>query len=170
MLHHLVPHETAPGSLVPNLDFYEPRTAHGSSLSPGVHAALAARARRSREALELLRLTARIDLDDIGQTTAGGLHLAAMGSAWSALALGFAGLRPTADALAIDPLLAPGWGALELRLRFRGSRIRARIGPDSAEIVAEPPVAVLTPAGDRLQASTVPATFDLRRPSEGTPT
>jgi trehalose/maltose hydrolase-like predicted phosphorylase len=170
MLHHLVPHETAPGSLVPNLDFYEPRTAHGSSLSPGVHAALTARARRSREALELLRLTARIDLDDIGQTTAGGLHLAAMGSAWSALALGFAGLRPTADALAIDPLLAPGWRALKLRLRFRGSRIRARIGPDSAEIVAEPPVAVLTPAGDRLQASTVPATFDLRRPSEGTPT
>ena len=33
----------APGSLGPNLDFYEPRTAHGSSLSPGIHAALFAR-------------------------------------------------------------------------------------------------------------------------------
>jgi trehalose/maltose hydrolase-like predicted phosphorylase len=170
MLHHLVPQETAPGSLVPNLDFYEPRTAHGSSLSPGVHAALFARAHRAREALELLRLTARIDLDDIGQTTAGGLHVAAMGSVWGALAFGFAGLEPTADALALDPVLAPGWGALELRLRFRGSRVRARIVPDGAEIVAEPPIDVLTPAGDRLQASTVPATFDLRRLPEGTPT
>ena len=46
MLHHLVPDEVAPGSLAPNLDYYEPRTAHGSSLSPGVHASLLARAGR----------------------------------------------------------------------------------------------------------------------------
>ena len=57
----------------------------------------------------MLRLTARIDLDDIGHMTAGGLHLAAMGSVWRALAFGFAGLRPVGDALAIDPVLAPGW-------------------------------------------------------------
>ena len=63
MLHYLVPDEVAGGSLVPNLDFYGPRTAHGSTLSPGVHAALLARAGRLAEALEMLRLTARIDLD-----------------------------------------------------------------------------------------------------------
>ncbi|MGZ4627207.1 MAG: hypothetical protein ACXV3S_13115, partial [Kineosporiaceae bacterium] len=33
MLHHLVPDEVAPGSLEPNLEFYGPRTSHGSSLS-----------------------------------------------------------------------------------------------------------------------------------------
>ena len=82
MLHYVVPEEVALGSLGPNLDFYEPRTAHGSSLSPGVHAALLARARRCEQALDLLRLTARVDFDDISQTTAGGLHLAAMGSLW----------------------------------------------------------------------------------------
>src|SRR5581483_2817676 len=82
MLHYLVPEETDPDSLEPNLDFYEPRTAHGSTLSPGVHAALFARAGRSKQALEMLRLTARIDLDDVGNTSAGGLHLAAMGSVW----------------------------------------------------------------------------------------
>ena len=38
MLHHLLPDEVAPGSLEANLDFYGPRTAHGSSLSPGIHA------------------------------------------------------------------------------------------------------------------------------------
>ncbi len=46
MLHHLVPDEVAAGSLAANLAFYEPRTAHASSLSPGVHAALLARAGR----------------------------------------------------------------------------------------------------------------------------
>ena len=45
MLHHLVPEEVVPGSLEPNLRYYEPRTAHGSSLSPAIHAALFARAR-----------------------------------------------------------------------------------------------------------------------------
>ena len=59
MLHHLLPDEVAPGSLVPNLDFYEPRTAHGSSLSPAIHAALLARAGRYRPALEALRIAAR---------------------------------------------------------------------------------------------------------------
>jgi trehalose/maltose hydrolase-like predicted phosphorylase len=86
MLHYLAPDEVATGSLEPNLDFYDPRTAHGSTLSPGVHAALLARAGRFEHALEMLRLTARIDLDDIGQASAGGLHLAAMGSVWRTLA------------------------------------------------------------------------------------
>ena len=45
MLHHLVPDEVVAGSLEPNLRFYEPRTAHGSSLSPAIHASLLARAR-----------------------------------------------------------------------------------------------------------------------------
>ena len=166
MLHYLVPEEVAPGSLTANLDFYEPRTAHGSSLSPGVHAALLARARRCEPALDLLRLTARVDLDDISQTTAGGLHLAAMGSLWGALALGFAGLRPTSDALAMDPVLAPGWQGLELRARFRGSRVRARITPEAVEVRADPPITVLTPAGERSEVSTSPVTFELR-PSPG---
>ena len=68
MLHHLLPDEVAPGSLVPNLDFYEPRTAHGSSLSPAIHASLLARAGRYRPALDALQIAARIDLDDLTGT------------------------------------------------------------------------------------------------------
>ena len=72
MLHYLVPDEVRPDSLEPNLDFYEPRTAHGSSLSPAVHAALLARAGRMTDALTALRIAARIDLDDLTGTTASG--------------------------------------------------------------------------------------------------
>jgi Glycosyl hydrolase family 65 central catalytic domain len=71
MLHLLVPEETAPGSLAANLAFYGPRTAHGSSLSPAVHAALLARAGDPDRALELFRLACRLDLDDLTGTTAG---------------------------------------------------------------------------------------------------
>jgi len=158
MLHYLVPDEVAHGSLEPNLDFYEPRTAHGSTLSPGVHAALLARAGRLEQALELLRLTARIDLDDVGDNTAGGLHLAAMGSVWRALAFGFTGLRPTGDALAIDPVLAPGWEALELRVRFRASRVRLRVEPNEVTASADPPVYMLDRDNRRIRLGPVPRT------------
>jgi trehalose/maltose hydrolase-like predicted phosphorylase len=143
MLHYLVPGELAPGSLSANLDYYEPRTALGSTLAPGVHAALFARDGRAEQALELLRLTARIDLDDISQTTAGGMHMAAMGSVWRALAFGFAGLQPGADGvLAIDPIPVPRLDALELRVRFRNSRVRLRITPAATEISASSPITV----------------------------
>ena len=59
MLHHLLPDEVAPDSLVPNLDFYEPRTAHGSSLSPAITASLLARCGPLPEAaLDALRIAA----------------------------------------------------------------------------------------------------------------
>lgn len=142
MLHHLIPDELKPGSLEPNLDFYEPRTAHGSSLSPGVHAALLARAGRLSEALAALRLTARIDLDDISASTAAGVHLAAMGSVWQALAYGFAGARPRGQTLSLDPKLPSEWRTLELRLRLREAQLRVKIGHEQIEIDADRPVRV----------------------------
>lgn len=142
MLHHLVPDEVEAASLGANLDFYEPRTAHASSLSPGIHAALLARAGRHDEACKSLGLTARIDLDDISETTAGGLHLAAMGSVWQALAFGFAGLRPAGETLRVDPRLPPQWRGLGTRLRFRGTRVRLEIGHDGVEVIPAAPLKV----------------------------
>jgi trehalose/maltose hydrolase-like predicted phosphorylase len=134
MLHHLVPDQVAPGSLPANLDFYEPRTAHGSSLSPAVHAALLARAGRFEPALEWLRVAARIDLAAVTGTTAGGLHLATMGGLWQALAFGVAGVRATPRCLVVDPHLPPQWNALELGLRYHGVPLRLRIEPRGVEI------------------------------------
>jgi trehalose/maltose hydrolase-like predicted phosphorylase len=167
MLHYLVPDEVVNGSLEPNLDFYGPRTAQGSTLSPGVHATLLARAGRFPEALEMLRLSARIDLDDVGQMAAGGLHLAAMGSVWRTLAFGFAGLRPVGDALAIDPVLTPEWDRLEVRVRFHNSRVRVRVEPDAVTVSADPPIPALSPDGERVQLDRTPKTFGLRPASRG---
>jgi len=147
MLHHLIPESVAKGSLVPNLDFYEPRTAHGSSLSPGVHATLLARAGRLAEALETLRMTARLDLDDLTGTTAGGLHLATMGGLWQALVLGFGGVRAGVECLALDPHLPPSWRALEIPLRYHGCQLRLRFEPDSVQLEAERPLKIRLAGG-----------------------
>jgi trehalose/maltose hydrolase-like predicted phosphorylase len=140
MLHHLVPDAVEPQSLVPNLEFYEPRTAHGSSLSPAIHASLFARAGRLEEALAALQLAARIDLDDLTGTTAGGLHLATMGGLWQAVAFGFAGVRVAGDVLHIDPQLPAAWDAFELRLTFRGHPIAVQVERDLLTIEAAPEV------------------------------
>lgn len=126
LLYHLVPDEMVPGSLEPNLRFYEPRTAHGSSLSPATHALVQGRTRDFDRALESLHLASRIDLDDLTGTTASGLHVATMGGLWQALAFGFAGLRPHHGVLHVDPVLPPSWSALAMPVRFHGSRVRIR--------------------------------------------
>jgi trehalose/maltose hydrolase-like predicted phosphorylase len=151
MLHHLVPQEVAPGSLAPNLDFYEPRTAHGSSLSPAIHAALFPRAGRAEDALAPLRLAARLDLDDVTSTTAGGVHLATMGGVWQALVMGFAGVRPDREALSADPRLPHAWNGLDVRLRFRGVPLRLRF--EHELVTSDAAAAVSIRVGDAPPAS-----------------
>lgn len=163
MLHHLVPDEVAAGSLAVNLAFYGPRTAHGSSLSPAIHAALLARAGHPDQALELYRVAARLDLDDLTGTTAGGLHLAAMGSAWQALAYGFLGLRPRADGLDVDPRLPSTWDALALRLRFQGQPIGVRAEGDLVTVHCVEPLVVRVAGGSPQRCDPPGSTFTLGR-------
>jgi len=142
MLHHLVPDEVAAGSLAANLAFYEPRTAHASSLSPGIHAALFARAGMLAPAQAALALTARIDLDDTSGSSAGGVHIAAMGSVWQAVVLGFGGARPDKDVLELDPRLPADWELLEFRVAFRGAKLRVRVTAEGTVVTSDQRVSV----------------------------
>ncbi len=137
MLHHLVPEEVHPGSLAANLRFYLPRTAHGSSLSPAIHAGLIARAGDPDGALELLRLAARMDLDDLTRTTLEGLHLATMGGLWQAIAFGFLGIRLTDDALVVDPRLPSAWHNVRIHLQVRGAGVVIEASPEELVIFAD---------------------------------
>ena len=154
MLHHLVPEETEAGSLTPNLDFYEPRTAHGSPLSPGVHAALNARAGRIENALADLRLAARIDLDDLTGTTAAGVHLAAMASTWQAIAGGICGMRAQNGELRIDPVLPAAWKALDVPVEVAGCSVRECLEPGRARVESTRRVTVRV--GQELKRHRVP--------------
>jgi trehalose/maltose hydrolase-like predicted phosphorylase len=147
MAHHILPGELAAGSLAADVAYYEPRTAHGSSLSPAVYAAQLARAGRPDDALGLFRVAARLDLDDLTGTTAGGLHLATMGGVWQALAHGFLGVDPAGDALDLDPCLPTAWQALELRFRFRGRAVRVRADHEHIHVTCAAPVAVRLAGG-----------------------
>ncbi len=160
MLHHLLFDETAPDSLVPNLDYYEPRTAHGSSLSPAIHASVLARAGRLDDALAALRVAAHIDLEDLTATAAGGVHLASMGGVWQAFAFGFMGLRARGDALAVDPRLPPQWRSLEVRVQFHGVVMSLQVEPDVLRVQADRGVAIQL-RGQRIDCEAGDNTFRL---------
>jgi len=145
MLHHLVPDQVEPGSLGPNLDYYDPRTAHGSSLSPAITASLLARAGRPDEALAMLRIALALDLDDLTGMTASGLHLATMGGIWQAVVAGLAGARVRDGVLTVDPRLPSAWDGLQLRFRCLGRKVRLDITHERTEIRVDGPLAAALP-------------------------
>lgn len=116
-----------------NFDFYEPMTVHESSLSPCVHAILAAEIGYENKALELYSQTARLDLDNINHDTEDGLHVTSMSGSWLALAQGFAGMRTQAG-LYLWPFLPTGWTSYSFRFEYRGRIIRLEMNEEGARL------------------------------------
>lgn len=105
-----------------NWDMYYPMCDHGSSLSPGAHAWVAARLGLVDLARDLFEHAASIDLRDNKGNARDGIHGAACGGLWQAMAFGFAGLHLTENGPALDPHLPPGWKRLRFSIRYQGER------------------------------------------------
>jgi trehalose/maltose hydrolase-like predicted phosphorylase len=126
----LLPGEFDRATMIENFRFYEPRCGHGSSLSRGMHALVAARLGETELALRYFRESAAIDLSDPAAGSAGGVHIGAMGALWQAAVFGFAGLVLHGDTPAFDPQLPPDWRSLQFKLQWRHRRFKVRIGSD----------------------------------------
>ncbi|MDI1450168.1 glycosyl hydrolase family 65 protein [Polyangium sp. 6x1] len=120
-----------------NFLYYEPRTAHGSSLSPGIHALVAARLGLLATATRYLEQTASIDLGNNMGNAAGGVHAAGLGSLWQAVAFGVAGLRAAPDdpeTLIVEPTLLPGMRRVSLPMQVRGRSLQVHALPGAVEV------------------------------------
>ena len=122
-----------------NFRYYEPRCGHGSSLSPAVHALVAARLGDVDLAERYFHQAGAIDLDDTMGNAAGGVHIGALGGLWQAAVFGFAGLGLERDGLRLDPHLPETWRALRSPVRWRGRLVRV-------ELLREAPRGVLLTA------------------------
>jgi trehalose/maltose hydrolase-like predicted phosphorylase len=157
----LLPDEFPGAAAKANFRHYEPRCAHGSSLSAGIHALVAARLGETETALRFLRHAAAADLE-LDPNSAGGIRIAGLGGLWQAIMLGFAGLDLMGDTLGIYPRLPPQWPSLAFRVRWRGRSVAIHIAGRTvqATLVAGEPMEMriaastqkLTP-GQRLQVS-----------------
>lgn len=125
--------EEFPGAMAEtNFRHYEARCAHGSSLSAGMHALVAARLGHPEMALGYRRETEATDLD-LDPNSAGGVRIAGLGSLWQAVVLGFAGLDLMSDTLSIDPKIPTQWNSLSFRVCWRGRSVAIRIADGTVE-------------------------------------
>lgn len=122
-----------------NFRYYEPRTGHGSSLSPSIHALVAARLGDVPLAAKYFRQAAQIDLANNMGNAAGGVHAAALGGLWQAAVFGFAGLEVHDDGLSLTPHLPANWKALRFPLQWRGRQLSVQVKNDPLSIEVQLP-------------------------------
>ena len=134
-----------------NFDYYEPRTSHGSSLSPSIHALLAARLGLSERAMRYLRQASEIDLGNNMGNSATGVHAAALGGLWQAVVLGFAGMRlmdhGEHGALAFEPQLPSHWRTLRFKVQYRGQELSVSLDDRAMDIALQGTQPVLISVG-----------------------
>ncbi|MFW5835936.1 MAG: glycosyl hydrolase family 65 protein [bacterium] len=126
-----------------NYEYYEPRTEHGSSLSPSVHAIVARRAGIAYEAERYFHEAATIDLYNksrkvvSGGSFLGGVHTAACGGVWMAIVQGFAGFRVRDGAVQLEPAIPEGWGTVSFSVTYRGSVLRIRVAGTTVSVSSD---------------------------------
>jgi kojibiose phosphorylase len=123
-----------------NFRYYEARTGHGSSLSPPIHAAVAARLGDSERALKYFYQTCAIDLGETGSYAARGIHIGALGGLWQAAIMGFAGLVVGPEGLSISPHLPSSWRHIRFAARWHDRRQEFHIAVPSSIEKGEPVV------------------------------
>ncbi len=115
-----------------NYEFYEARTIHESSLSPSLHAILAAELGKLDEAYTFFSYGARMDLDNYNRNTDQGLHVTSAAGVWASMIFGFGGMRTDGDVLSFRPTLPAQWKSYRFRVHYQGAVIEVRV--DSKQV------------------------------------
>ena len=118
-----------------NFEFYEPKTVHESSLSPCIHAILAAKLNKMDKAYELYLRTSRLDLDDYNQEANEGLHITSMAGTWLSVIEGFAGIRVKKQQLYINPKLPIEWKELKFNLVVNNNLVQIDINHNQFSVL-----------------------------------
>ncbi|MDR2951914.1 MAG: glycoside hydrolase family 65 protein [Treponema sp.] len=122
-----------------NLDFYEPRTEHGSSLSSCMYALLACQTGGSGRAYPFFIKSAEIDITGkskhfAGLVYIGGTHPAGNGGAWLTAVHGFCGLSIEDGKIKIVPRLPAQWKKVTFAFIFKGVEYEVTVAKDDYSI------------------------------------
>ncbi len=116
-----------------NFAYYEAITVRDSSLSACTQSVMAARTGHLELAHQYLAEAALVDLQDLAGNTDHGMHIASMAGTWTAVVLGFGGMRCEADGLSFAPVLPTSLSRISFGLKWQGRRIRVSITPEETE-------------------------------------
>ena len=130
----LLPEQFQRKHLQANWDYYERFIQHGSSLSPSIHALVAAKLGLMDRTKHYFDLSAGFDFMDYNKDTYSGIHIGNFGGLWQAMVYGFAGLELHGDELRFDPHLPENWTSLKFNLQFRGEALRVEVSDGKATV------------------------------------
>ncbi len=141
MLPFLFPDAFSDEVVAANYHYYEPLTDHGSSLSPSVHAAIAARIGAREDAERYWKRSLWLDLTNSMNNSTLGVHPAAMGGTWQALVFGmlgvhFDGAAPKPDACAPERL-PDWWRRVALSMMVRGQCHQVSVSREDATRISQ---------------------------------
>jgi trehalose/maltose hydrolase-like predicted phosphorylase len=120
------------------IDYYAPRTSHGSTLSNVVHSWVLARADR-RRSFEFFESALEADISDVqGGTTAEGIHLGAMAGSVDLLLRGYGGIETRGDVLRFNPKLPDELATVTFSLSYRGQQLTVAIARQRVLVTSEP--------------------------------
>ena len=117
-----------------NFQFYEPMTVHESSLSPHIHAILAARIGEVEKAYQLFLHATRLDLDDYNNETCQGLHITSMPGSWLVIVRGFANMCISKEGLGLNPVIPQKWESYSFRVNYRGRTLYIKVDKNTVSI------------------------------------
>ncbi|WLR55209.1 glycoside hydrolase family 65 protein [Mesobacillus subterraneus] len=141
-----------------NFEFYEPMTVHESSLSPSIHAVLAAELGMEEKAYEMYNRTARLDLDNYNNDTEDGLHITSMTGAWLGIVQGFAGMRTAEGTLSFAPFIPKAWTQYSFNIIYRDHYIKVEVNQENVVLSQQGPELAMKLYGEEI---TIPAEGEL---------
>jgi len=126
---HMFGEEFDLGTKKKNFEYYERRTMHKSSLSPGIYCIMGLVVGDFSKAYAYLMRTAKVDLADNQGNTAQGLHAASTGGTWQAAVNGFGGMRmEQGGGIGFAPTWLPKhWKQFSYRIQWKGQLIQAAV-------------------------------------------
>ena len=127
-----------PDTAARNVEYYDQRTSHGSTLSFVTHAGVLA-ALDPASSWDRYLVALRSDVDDIqGGTTKEGIHLGVMAGTLDVLQRYYAGTRIRDGVLYFDPLLPGGLRGLSFPVQFREAPIQVTLSSDRLTLEVRP--------------------------------
>lgn len=133
----LFPHSFSVAEKRANYDYYEPRTAHKSSLSHCTYAMMGLAVAERNNAYRYFMKTALFDLENLHDNTELGIHAASVGGSWQTVIHGFGGLLLKSDRIVLNPWLPKKWERLSFRVRWRERTVHLDITHNEVAITIE---------------------------------
>ena len=120
-----------------NVEYYVPRTSHGSTLSTVVFASVTHHL-DAEMGCRLFLEALRSDVEDVqGGTTAEGIHLGAMAGTVGIVLRRYAGLALGPAGVRFEPELPPMFRRLRFRVHWRGRWLDAHLTADRLRLIAD---------------------------------